>query len=347
MISRIRRTLAFLTGLACAAVIAAPVSAEGDADVPITEAEVRMSHVPSFVYAGMYVAVERGYFAERGLDVELVIVRGGDTTFQVANQTLQFAGGSPDAAFFNALERDLPVMSVGSLAANPMDRSTTPLVVRKDLFESGQVQKVADLEGMKVANLVPGGITEYLTALALGVGDLTIDTVDYVSPMRFPQMVDALSTETIDAALVAEPFAAMAEQRDIAVRLSTEHDLGEQILFIKTNREFAEENPDVVVNFLIGYLKGARDLADGGFVKPENMEIIQKYTEVSPEIINAAVTPILPPNGEFNEDSIMAQQRFHMDMDRLEYDELKPADSFLERSYLERAVAFLGAHENK
>lgn len=321
---------------------AGAAAAQGKPDVPIVKAKVKMSHVPSTAYGAVYVALERGYFAQRGLDVELVIVRGGDTSYQVAGGTLQFAGGSPDSAFFNGLKRGLPLMAISSLAVNGPEDSNTPLMVRKDLFDSGKVKTVAQLKGLKVANLAPGGITEYLTAQALKTGGLTIKDVDYVTPMGFRPMVEALKNKAIDAAILAEPFATLAEKDGTAVRLSRKHDLGTQLLFIKANKDFAAKNPDIVVNFLIAYLMGVRDLSGAGAAKPENVALMEKYTRLPAAVIKAATPAVLPPNGEFNTESIMAQQNFHIASGRLTYKEAIPADQFLIGTYLDKAVAFLG-----
>lgn len=343
MLRRIRTLTAILSMAALAAAVG--TRAHAQTDVPIEKMKVKMSHVPSFVYAGVYAALDRGYFAKRGLEVELVIVRGGDTTYQVAGGTLEFAGGSPDSAFFNGLDRKLPVMAVGSLALNNGTESTTPLMLRKDLADSGKVKTVADLKSMKVANLAPGGITEYLTALALKAGGLDIKDVDYITPMGFGQMADALKTKTIDAAVLAEPFATLTEKSGIAVRLNTKHDLNEQVLFIKTNREFAQKYPNVVVNFLIAYLQGSRDFAGDAFLKPDNVALLEKYTRASAEVIKAAPVPVLPADGRFNMDSIMAQQRFHMSRGKLTYKEPIETDKFIDQSYLRRALAFVGPHK--
>lgn len=316
--------------------------AQAAAEVPIEKMQVKMGHVPSFVYGAIYVGVDRGYFAERGLDVEMVITRGGDSAFQVAGGTLQFAGGSPDSAFFNGLKRGLPLVSITSLALNPMDKSTTPLMVRKDLKDSGAVSKVADLKGRKVGNLVPGGITEYLLALNLKVGGLTIDDIDVISPLGFPQMADALSTKAVDAALMAEPFATLAMRKHVAAILENKADLGEQILWIQTNKDFANAHPNIVTNFLVGYLKAARDLGTEGFTGPHILKIIEKYTRLPEAIIKAAVTPTIPPNGRYNLKSIMDQQRYHLSRGRLTYTDPFPAKAFIDSSYQDRAVDFLG-----
>jgi NitT/TauT family transport system substrate-binding protein len=336
-----RREIGLLAIGATPLILGGRVLAQGKASVPIEKMKVTAGNVPSFVYGGFYVALERGYFAERGLDVELVPTRGGDTAFQIAGNTLQFAGGSPDSAFFNGLKRGLPLMAIGSLAINSTTKSSNLLMVRKDLYDSGTITKVEQLKGRKVSNLVPGGITEYLLALHLKVGGLTMDDVEVVSPLGFAQMVDGLTTKAIDAALLAEPFATMATKRGVAEMLDDKGDLGEQILWIQANQEFAKQNPNIVTNFLIAYLKAARDIEKETFTGPKVMEVIEKYTKIPADIIKAAAPPTIPPNGEMNVKSIMDQQRYHMSRGKLTYTDLIPTDQFINLTFLNRALDFL------
>jgi NitT/TauT family transport system substrate-binding protein len=332
-----------LAAAAVALVLSSSIAAAQAPVPPLKEpVKVRMSHVPSFVYGGMYVAAEKGYFKERGLDVDLVIVRGGDTTYQVAGQTIEFSGGSADSAFFNSIKRGLPLITIGSLALTDPSKSSNPLVVRKDLYDAG-LTKIEDLKGKRVANLAPGGITEYLLSLALASGGLGPKDVDIVMPMGFAQMAEALGTKAIDAAALAEPFATMTGQRGTAVSLSNRHDLGEQILVIKTTRDYAKERPDVVTNFLIAFLKGARDLAGDGFRKPENLAILEKYTKVPANIIVASATPLIPSDGALNIDSIMRQQKYYMSRGYLTFSDLIAPDAFADTSFLQRANQTLDA----
>lgn len=339
-----RRDFVSLAAMGLAAALVRPRGAYA-ADVPIEKMQVKMGQVPSFAYGGIYVGVERGYFAERGLDVELVLTRGGDTAFQVAGGTLQFAGGSPDSAFFNGLKRGLPLVGLATLALNPPDISDTPLMVRKQLYDSGQVTKVAQLKGRKIASLVPGGVVEYLLHLALKSGGLTMADVEVIAPLGFPQMVDALTTGAVDAAIVAEPFGTMSVKKGVAAILENKHDLGEQLLWIQTNRDFAKEHPNVVTNFLIAYLKAARDIDRETWKGDKIVAIMQKYTKVPPEITKAAAPPVLPPSGALNLKSIMDQQRYHMSTGRLTYKEAIPVADFTDHSFLDRALAYLGAHK--
>ncbi|HWK94517.1 MAG TPA: ABC transporter substrate-binding protein [Pseudolabrys sp.] len=334
------------TGLKVALAVAFMAAAPGafaQKIEPLKElTDVRMSHVPSFVYGGLYIAQDKGYFKERGLTVDLVIVRGGDTTYQVAGKTIEFSGGSADSAFFNSIKRGLPLTLISSLAITGPEHSTNPLVVRKDLKDSGEVGTIAQLKGKKIANLAPGGITEYLLNLAITSGGLTSKDVQIVMPMGFGQMVEALNTKTVDAAMLAEPFATMSEQKGTGVRLGTTHDRNEQILVIKTSADWAKQNPNIVGNFLIAFLKGARDLAGDGFRKPENLAILEKYTKVPQAVIAASMTPVIPVDGALNVDSIMKQQRFYSERGYITDKVILEPASFIDTSYLKSANETLG-----
>ncbi|TFL14780.1 hypothetical protein CSC67_05375 [Pusillimonas caeni] len=320
-----------------------PLPAQGQLKPLPEKVKVNMTHVPSVGYAGLYVAIEKGYFAQRGLDVELHIVRGGDTTYQVAGQTIEFSGGSADSAFFNSLQRGMPLVLISSLALNSPGASSNPIVVRKDLYDSASITTLAQLKGRRVANLAPGGIAEYLLSLALEQADLSVSDLDLVTPMGFSQMAEAFRTKAIEASLLAEPFATLSEQRGDIVRLSERHDSNEQMLVIKTTKDYAEEHPDVVKNFLAGFLMGARDLQENGFDSSENIAIIEKYTKLKPEVLKAAVLPVIPPDGELNVDSLMKQQKYYMSRGYVKAKDEIPPDTFIDTSYLQEARSALGA----
>lgn len=302
---------------------------------------VKISHVPAITAASLYVAIEKGYFREQNLDAELSITRGGDTVFQLAGGTIDFATGSVDTAYFNALKRGLPLMAIATLSSMG-SRTTHPVVVRKDLYESG-VKTAAELKGRQVAFLAKSGINEYLLDLALHSGGLSISDIKPVAPMGFGQMIEALGTKTIDAALLAEPFATIAEQKNFGVRLKSGDITGEQVLTVSTNRQFAAKHPDAVVGVLVALLKGARDLAGKGLDDPVNLKILEKYIRVPEAVLRMAVHPVIPVDGALNVDSIMKQQRFYAGRGNFTDNKLVKPETFIDASFLVRAKAALAA----
>src|SRR5438067_1012334 len=81
-----------------------------------------------------------------------------------------------------------------------------PPVVRKDLYDSGELRAPADLRGRRVAMNTRGASPEYLLTKVLDGAGLTLDDVDLVT-IPFPDMPAALANGSVDAAIPAEPAA--------------------------------------------------------------------------------------------------------------------------------------------
>ena len=96
-------------------------------DLPV----VRVGHVPVTIYAPLYIAVEKGYFEDAGMQVELLPVEGGtENVVQVAAGNFDVAGGGIGAGMLNAVARGIEFEIVAPLHTErpPL---TSPLVVSK------------------------------------------------------------------------------------------------------------------------------------------------------------------------------------------------------------------------
>ena len=182
--------------------------------------KVKMGYVPVSIFAPVFVAKEKGYFAEQGLDVTLEPFPGGsDPVVLTASGQLDLGIGGAGPAFWNAIAQGLPikVIAPGHAEGNPV---ATPLMISKEDCESGAISSVADLKGKKVS-VNARGATEYWLSQALGTAGLTLDDID-LQTLAFPDAVAALASGAVDAAMVGEPLATKAEQDGIAVRLATD-----------------------------------------------------------------------------------------------------------------------------
>ena len=140
-------------------------------------------------HAPLFVALEKGYFADAGLDVELIapadpndppkLVAAGKADLAVSYQPqlhVQVAAG-------------LPLMRVGTLVATPLNA----LVVAGD----GPVQSIADLKGAKIGFSV-GGFEDALLRAMLATAGLSLDDITLVnvnfslSPSLLSGQVDAV-----------------------------------------------------------------------------------------------------------------------------------------------------------
>src|SRR3989449_10705360 len=201
-----------LVALAIAMILSAPgltvrAGAQGQ---PL--AKVRGVHVPVLIFAPLYVAIERGYFAQQGLEVELIGTPGGISSFAVlASGRAEAVIGGLGAALFNAAARGLDFKVVGPVHLERPPVST-PLVVSRKAFESGAIHSIKDLRGKKVSVNVLGSATEFWLNAALLKGGVAINEVQVVA-VNFPDVPAALANGAIAAGMLGEPLATLAEDR--------------------------------------------------------------------------------------------------------------------------------------
>jgi hypothetical protein len=93
----------------------------------------------------IYLAYDRGYFTDEGLDVDLQVSndRSQDVALLATNQ-VQFIVSLPDPVLFNAIARGIDIRVLASATVNgPTDRPAT-FLVRSDLLDSGQFKCPSD-----------------------------------------------------------------------------------------------------------------------------------------------------------------------------------------------------------
>src|SRR5436309_15294032 len=82
---------------------------------------------------GMFVAQERGYFQDEGLEVEFVPFRSAaDALPALASGEVALSGGAPDPSVFNAARRDVGVKLISSLSIVTPGDWGAALVIRQD-----------------------------------------------------------------------------------------------------------------------------------------------------------------------------------------------------------------------
>jgi len=215
--------------------------------------------------AALQLALDRGYFAQQGLDIKTVQAGSGlEMIPSLASNQIQVASGSPSSALFNALNRGIDIRIVADFAHNggPEDR-TRALVVRADLIDSGAVKGPADLKGRSMA--FQPGLGQMSDALfdkifaPLGIGRNDVN-IQYLS---FPNMLPALTSKAIDSAIPVEPAVTLGEQQNIARVLVTGGAAypGGELSVVYYSSTFAAD-ADAAVKFMVAYLRGLRDFHD-------------------------------------------------------------------------------------
>ncbi len=281
--------------------------------------KVSFGYIPVMNFAPVFVAEGLGYFDEQGLDVDLQQFAGGSEMIAaLATNDLNVGFGGAGPGLFNAYEQGLPVKIIAN-GHHEGDPVSTPLVVSKAKCESGEITSVADLKGKKVSINAPGA-TEYWLSQALAQGGLTLADVD-LQTLAFPDAVAALGSGAIDAAILGEPTATLAEQQGVGVILTNNFDVqGVTPTMVYANTDFLSSNPDAAAKLMAAYVKACRAIMERGFSDPEILPIIAEYTGLPVELITASVSPQFTTDGEISVESLTTLQTFFRGMGELSYD---------------------------
>lgn len=309
---------------------------------------VRLGNVGGVSSAGFFIGAEKGYFAQEGLQVEMVNFRSAaDTIAPLSAGQLEVAGGSPSAGLFNAMLRGIPIKIVADQNSVIRGRSSGAAVVRKDLMDSGTIKDYPDLKGKKVALNATGVSTEILMEKLLAKGGLTSKDVEIIT-MPFPDMLAAFANKAIDYAHLIEPHIANGVERGLLVRWKTNDEFypNMQVAVVLYSPQFMESHPEAARRFMVGYLRALRDYNDAFFKnrgKAEIIAILTKNTEIKdPALFDRMGLTGLNPDGYVYADSVAGDLDWYekkgLVQGRLE------SSKVIDNQYVDYALARLGKY---
>jgi len=304
-----------------------------------------------FSAAGVYDALERGYFKDLGLDVQTVHINTvAEEMPLLATGQLDFgAGGGGDPAFFNAALHGVDVKIVGpDTLSGPNGDVTAGIMVRKDLLDSGKWQSPKDFKGMTVAVVAPHTLAEYVVAGALAKGGLTLKDIN-LTTLPFPNTVPAFANKAIDAAFLVEPFVSAATANGSAKMAVTTGDIapGQIGNLLMISPKIASDRNDVAKRFVVGWLKGQRDYyhafdaKDDTSLQPAIVQALIKYTPIKdPKTYQIVGYPWVDPNGVTDPSSLDRMQQYYIQTGV----QPQPVDlsKVIDTSYVTNAVQQLG-----
>jgi NitT/TauT family transport system substrate-binding protein len=238
-----------LLAAAAALVLASGCSAVGDAAATsgIEKPDLNVAVVPALDSAGFFVALYEGLFAKEGLHVAFTPATSSETVIsgQVKGQ-YDITGGNY-VSYIQAEaagQANLDIFAEGSV----MEPGAQGIYVMPD---SG-ITTLAGLKDKTVAINAPKNILYLLTASVLSEHGLSADSVKFVTSLPFPAMPAALKAGKIDAAVLPEPFASIAEQTYGAVPL-VDLDQGATTSFpvegYVVTKQWAEKYPHTLAAF--------------------------------------------------------------------------------------------------
>jgi NitT/TauT family transport system substrate-binding protein len=298
--------------------------------------------------AGFYVALDRGYFAAEGLDVEPIpLGSGGRMVPALGAGQVEVGGGGMSAALINAIARDVPLKLIADKGSLRQGFGYESLVVRKELVDSGAVKSIPDLRGRKIALNSTTSMDFFLLNGALESAGLRLeDTI--LEEIPFSDMIAALANGSVDAAISLEPIATAIVRQGVGSKLLTLEEVmpNAQVGVIMYAPHFMRDQPEAARRFAIAYLRGIRDYNrafTSGERRDEAIQTLVKHTSIKdPAVIDAMVPPGLNPDGYVNLDGVMAAQEFWRQANLLPA--TLPAETIVDHSYLDYALGVLGRY---
>lgn len=173
-------------------------------------AEIRVGLSPSLPQIPLYVAADKGFFKEEGLDVSLkpTVTATPKLLPLLAGGELDVVFGGPSAALFNAMDGGIKFAMVadGGQVDPDFDGSPYMIVVRKDLYDAGAFKTLADLKGKTLSFAVEGTSLAYLMFKALKNAGLKPSDVTIKYFKALSDMGIAFQNKAVDASAMTVPL---------------------------------------------------------------------------------------------------------------------------------------------
>jgi NitT/TauT family transport system substrate-binding protein len=270
--------------------------------------------------AGIYIALNRGYFKDVGLDVTITPFPGGAQMISsLASSQVDVADTDPGAGLLNAVSRDLPMRFVADGSRCDKDHCGTAFTVRKDLVDSGKFKDLKDLKGLTINTFISGSTLYQFLYRMLDQAGLKESDVKLQKVEAFADVLPAMTNKALDASWMIEPLTTTGVEKGILSRYKTATDLfgGWQNTMIVYSPNFATQRTETGKKFMAGYIKGLRDWIDAVDKNKDYDEIIQIMTKESslkdPALYKKIGLPGFDPNGALALDILKSNQQWYVD----------------------------------
>ncbi len=268
--------------------------------------------------APLFIAQERGYYAQEGLEAELVFFRAAQpVAVAVASGDADFGVTAFTAGFFNlAGQGALKVIGAQSREEPGFDFSA--YLASKVAFEKG-LNGPAKLPGHSLAITQHGSSFHIMAGLLTRKLGVPLGSIRLVPLESLPNMQAALTAGQVDAAILPGHIATRLHAAGEAVLIGWVHEHTPYALGgLFTSTRNVERRRPVVEAFVRAYQKGARDYhavmnrrdAQGHRIFEADAEpviaIIAKYTQATPDSIKAGA-PYIDPEGRLDVGNVYEQ----------------------------------------
>jgi|HubBroStandDraft_5_1064220.scaffolds.fasta_scaffold21386_1 NitT/TauT family transport system substrate-binding protein len=237
------------------------------------QATLTVGVVPALDSAGFFIAYYDGLFKAQGLTINPKFVTSSETAIalQVKGE-YQITGGNY-VSYIQAQQAgraNLDIFAEGSvMEPGAQDLYTMP---------ASSIRSLGDLKGRSIAINAPDNILYLLAASVLTEHGISPKEVHFVTNYAFPQMPAQLNAGTINAAVLPEPFASIAEESYGAVPLADLNQGATTSFPVEgyvVTKQWAKQNPQALAAFY-------RALEEGQQIADTNRAAVEQAMEKLP-----------------------------------------------------------------
>lgn len=264
--------------------------------------------------APLFIALEKGFFEEEGLDVKA-------EWFEAAQPiSVATAGGDVDvgatgitASLYNMVSSGEQLVIVADKGREQEGYSSTAVLVPSD----SEVESIEELAGKKIGITQTGSTYHYMAGRLLEEHGLTTGDVELVPLNSIPGLMETLQSKQVDAVLLNEPnISRVLDEGYGKVIAHVGDEIEYQTSGIFFSKAFADDK-DTAVKFLKAYAKATQYYYDAVLTKEadeivpgehydEVIDIIAEYTDQEAEVIKQGL-PYMDRDGKLLASDIQTQ----------------------------------------
>lgn len=283
-----------------------------------TEKKIKVGVSPVITSSGLFLAFEKGYFKEEGLDIELVQMKssGAQMTLLLSKGELDVGGGNLTAGLYKAIADGLNFKIVADKGHVDETIDSVSLIIRKDLVANGKYKTPKDLKGLKIAlTSIDGSSQQIVMDQILKDAGLKSKDVEYVK-LSYPESNVALKTKSIDGVVQLDPYLTMAINEGYAEEVIASNKVlkNQQSGALFYSPEFIK-NKTTAQKFMKAYLRGVRLYNKGLTDKTVMNDVItslKKHIEITDDKVWNSLRRVgLTDDGSLNVDSIESDIKWY------------------------------------
>lgn len=207
-------------------------------------------------YDPVFIAKEKGFFKEEGIDLEFVgEMYAGPEMIQAISSGSADMGSTAITALINAKANGFKVIGITDVQTSYNEEPIHKWLTLKE----NNITTPEDILGKKIAINSLGASFHYTTLEYLRLNNISEKEVEFII-IPHPNMEQALFSGQVDIAGMVKPFsnhALLSDTENVEVLFDTPDVFGSgmQVVTGVVSEEFANENPQAIMSFIKGYNK--------------------------------------------------------------------------------------------